>query len=84
MKFTITLSETAEFDIFDIHDYVEFHDTLESAERLLDGIVQAVFSLTQMPHAAITHRNWIELAIGISGKFISSHTESFTPFAKMK
>ena len=49
MKFTITLSETAEFDIFDIHDYVEFHDTLESAERLLDGIVQAVFSLTQMP-----------------------------------
>ena len=49
MKFTVKLSETAEFDIFDIHDYVALHDTLESADRLLDGIVQAVFSLTQMP-----------------------------------
>jgi toxin ParE1/3/4 len=49
MTFTVTLSETAEFDIFDIHDYVALHDTWESADRLLDGIFQTVFSLAEMP-----------------------------------
>ena len=49
MKFTVTLSETSEFDIFAIHDYIALHDTRESADRLLDGISQAVFSLTQIP-----------------------------------
>ncbi|MEI6702733.1 MAG: type II toxin-antitoxin system RelE/ParE family toxin [Deltaproteobacteria bacterium] len=49
MKFTVTLSETSEFDIFDIHDYVALHDTMVSADRLLDGIFETVFSLAEMP-----------------------------------
>ena len=49
MTFTVTLSEVAEFDIYNIHDYIELHDTSEQADKLLDGIVQAVLSLTHMP-----------------------------------
>jgi len=49
MKFTVRLSETSEFDIFDIHDYIALHDTRESADRLLDGIFQTVLSLAEMP-----------------------------------
>lgn len=49
MKFTVTLSETAEFDINGIHDYIELHDTTEQADCLLGGIVQAVLSLAHMP-----------------------------------
>ena len=30
-------------------DYIALHNTRESADRLLDGIFQAVFALTQMP-----------------------------------
>lgn len=49
MKFIITLTETAEFDMYDIHTYVEFHDSPQRADNLLDGIGQAIFPLAHMP-----------------------------------
>lgn len=49
MKFVVKLAETAEFDMYDIHTYVEFHDSAERADSLLDGISQAIISLTHMP-----------------------------------
>ena len=49
MKFVVTLAETAEFDLYDIHTYMELHDSAERANSLLDGISQAILSLAQMP-----------------------------------
>jgi len=49
MKFIVTVAETAELDMYDIHTYVEFHDSPERADTLLGGIGQAIFSLVHMP-----------------------------------
>jgi toxin ParE1/3/4 len=49
MKFVVTLAEAAEFDMYDIHTYVEFHDSPERADSLLDGISQTILSLAHMP-----------------------------------
>ena len=49
MKHCVSLAETAEIDIYEIHLYVEMHDSLERADTLLDGIWQTIPSLAIMP-----------------------------------
>jgi toxin ParE1/3/4 len=49
MKFVITVTETAELDMYDIHTYVELHDSPERADSLLEGISHAITSLAHMP-----------------------------------
>ena len=49
MTYKIILAETAESDMYGIHEYVEFHDSLQRADKLLEGIEQTVFSLETMP-----------------------------------
>jgi len=49
MKFIVTIAETAEFDMYDIHMHVEMHDSPERAASLLDGIGQAILALEYMP-----------------------------------
>ena len=49
MTYKIILAETAETDIYDIHEYVESHDSLQNADKLLGGIEQKIISLKTMP-----------------------------------
>lgn len=49
MTYRIILAETAESDMYNIHEYVEFHDSLQHADTLLSGIEQAITSLKTLP-----------------------------------
>lgn len=49
MKRRISLVETAERDLFEIHLYVESDDSPERADALLDGLERAVATLAEMP-----------------------------------
>jgi toxin ParE1/3/4 len=49
MTFKIILAETAESDLYNIHEYVEFHDSMQRADTLLNGIEQAITSLKTLP-----------------------------------
>ena len=49
MKSRVSLAETAELDLYEIHLYVELHDSTERADSLLDGIGQALLSLETVP-----------------------------------
>jgi len=49
VKRNVSLLETAERDLYEIHLYVESHDGPERADALLDGLERAVASLAKMP-----------------------------------
>lgn len=49
MKFSIVLIVAAKSDLREIFRYVELNDSLERADNLVDGIEQAITSLTVMP-----------------------------------
>jgi toxin ParE1/3/4 len=49
MRFEIILAEKAESDMYNIHEYVELHDSRQRANKLLDDIELAIFSLESMP-----------------------------------
>lgn len=49
MNFIVTLAETAEFDMYDIHTYIDLHDSRKRADSLLASISQSILSLAQMP-----------------------------------
>lgn len=49
MNYEIILAETAESDMYNIHEYVELHDSQLRANKLLEDIEQTVFSLETMP-----------------------------------
>jgi len=49
MKYRVSLVESAERDLYEIHLYVEANDGQERADALLDGLERAVASLSKMP-----------------------------------
>lgn len=49
MRYRIVLIVAAKSDLREIFRYVELHDSSERADSLLDGIEQAITSLTVMP-----------------------------------
>lgn len=49
MIYAVVLLEAAQWDLFDIHQYVEQNDSPESADRLLDGVERIIAALETMP-----------------------------------
>ncbi len=49
MTYDIILAGTAESDMYNIHEYVEFHDSLQHADKLLSGIERAITALQTLP-----------------------------------
>jgi toxin ParE1/3/4 len=49
MNYAVVLLETAEWDLFDIHQYIEQNDSPESADRLLDGLERFLSGLDTLP-----------------------------------
>jgi toxin ParE1/3/4 len=41
--------EVAEWDLYDIHQYIELNDSPERADLLLDGLERAIAGLAEMP-----------------------------------
>ncbi|MBE0504735.1 MAG: type II toxin-antitoxin system RelE/ParE family toxin [Desulfuromonadales bacterium] len=49
MIFIVTLTEIAEFDMYDIHTYIDLHESRKRADSLLASISQSILSLAHMP-----------------------------------
>lgn len=49
MRYRVSLVESAERDLFELHLYVESNDSPERADALLDRLERAVASLEKMP-----------------------------------
>lgn len=49
MNHAVVLLESAEFDLFDIHQYIERTDSQESADRLLDQLEKCISGLNSLP-----------------------------------
>jgi len=49
MKYRIVLVESAEWDIYDIHLYIEFNESPERADTILDGLERSIAALADMP-----------------------------------
>ncbi|MBK5276095.1 MAG: type II toxin-antitoxin system RelE/ParE family toxin [Desulfuromonadales bacterium] len=49
MNHVVVLLEAAEWDLFDIHQYIEQHDSPESADRLLDDLERCLAGLDTLP-----------------------------------
>lgn len=49
MKYRVVMVEVAEWDLYDIHRYVELNDSPERADTLLDGLEGAVAGLADVP-----------------------------------
>lgn len=50
MEFSVRLTEDAEQDLDDIHAFIRIHDSLASADRVIDRIGRAFASLDENPH----------------------------------
>lgn len=49
MKFRVAMVEAAEWDIYDIHRYIESNDSPERADMVLGGLERAIAGLDEMP-----------------------------------
>jgi len=49
MMFRVALVEAAEWDIYDIHQFIELNDSPERADMMLDGLERAIAGLAEMP-----------------------------------
>jgi toxin ParE1/3/4 len=49
VSYSVELVESAEADLYEIHRYVELHDSAESADILLDDIERVIKRLGKMP-----------------------------------
>ena len=49
MKYSIVLTVAAKSDLREIFRYIEQNDSQEHADKLVNGIEQAIISLTEMP-----------------------------------
>ena len=49
MKFRIVVIAAAKSDLREIFNYVEQNDSLESADKLVEGVEQAIVALTEKP-----------------------------------
>ncbi len=49
MNYEVSLVAEAETDLYEVHRYVESHDSAPRADALLDGIEQTVVGLSKMP-----------------------------------
>lgn len=49
MNCAVVLLEAAEWDLLDIHQYIEQNDSPESADKLLSGLERIIAALETMP-----------------------------------
>ncbi len=49
MKYRVVMVEVAEWDLYDIHRYIELNESPERADKLLDGLERVVAGLAEMP-----------------------------------
>ena len=49
MSFQVFLTDDASYDLEDIYDYIEFHDSREKADYVLDNLEQSLTSLSASP-----------------------------------
>ena len=49
MAFQVFLTEDAAYDLEELYDYIEYHDSPEKADVVLDQIESAFSSLTENP-----------------------------------
>lgn len=49
MLFQVLLTEDAERDLSDLYDYIARHDSLKSADRVLDRLLEATQELATFP-----------------------------------
>ncbi|WP_201752208.1 type II toxin-antitoxin system RelE/ParE family toxin [Microvirga arsenatis] len=62
-KFEVLLTKGAEQDLESIHDYIAEFDFVGSANRVLDGLMKAVESLSCFPERGIYPRELVTLGI---------------------
>ena len=49
MNFTVSLTRSAERDLEGIYDYIAEHDSQQSADYVLDGLMEVVATLSTFP-----------------------------------
>ena len=63
MRFDVLLTEHAERDLEELHDYIAEHDTPGSAARVLDRIEKALQSLSAFPDRGSHPKELLALGI---------------------
>ncbi len=49
MRYQVFLTDDAAYDLEDLYDYIEHHDSSEKADYVLDKIEETFLSLTDNP-----------------------------------
>ena len=62
-KFEVLLTEGAEQELESIHDYIAQFDCMDSANRVLDGLMKAVEGLSRFPERGGYPRELVTLGI---------------------
>ena len=63
MRYTVKLTDDAAQDLAELYDFVAEHDSLKSAERLLDNIEQTIESLALFPERGSVPKELLTLGI---------------------
>jgi toxin ParE1/3/4 len=63
MHYEVFLTEDANFDLEEIHDYIIRHDGLINAENVLDGLEDVIMRLSTFPERGAYPRELLDLGI---------------------